>query len=437
MLVSESIISVLPPQTERIFIAYSGGIDSHVLLHLSSTITEIKSKITAVYVHHGLQEEASSWAKHCKSISFSLGVKFQSLQINAQKSARQSPEEVARDARYQVLKTLVGNNDILLLGQHRKDQLETVLLQLFRGAGVQGLSGMPGSAIFGQGIICRPFLDVSKEEIKVYAEDNGLRWTEDPSNKCNDFDRNFLRNKILPQLKQRWPAMDKTVARSARHCASSHKISQGLATTLLNTICDETDQTLIISKLLKLDINKQHLVIRQWLNNTQLRMPSEKMLESILGGVVGAKSGNPEVQGCGYSIRRYRDKLYCLKEKVESKIASNKNWLAGSNQLELDNGQQLILVECSEGILKTLWQNYKISVRFREGAEKIRLPGRKGHHALKKLFQEKAIPPWERDSIPLIYLNDSLAVVTGLWISADFYSVQKDECYQVSLSHGE
>ena len=164
MLTPEIILSVIPSQTERVFIAYSGGIDSHVLLHLSASQNEIKSKITAVYVHHGLQKEADAWAKHCEDVSLALGVNFQSLKVNGKKAVGLSPEEVARDARYHALKSLLGNNDVLLVAQHREDQMETVLLQLFRGAGVQGLSAMPLSIAFGLGVMCRPFLDVSKSD---------------------------------------------------------------------------------------------------------------------------------------------------------------------------------------------------------------------------------------------------------------------------------
>lgn len=433
MLVPDSVISVLPPQTERIFIAYSGGIDSHVLLHLSNSITEIKSKITAVYVHHGLQIEADLWAKHCESVCLALGVKFQCLKVNAQKAVGQSPEEVARNLRYQGFKKILANNDVLLLAQHREDQMETVLLQLFRGAGVQGLSGMPLSVAFGDGVMCRPLLDVSKQTINDYAKENELCWIEDPSNESDDFDRNFLRNQIIPQLKKRWPALDKTVSRSARHCASTNAITQNLAQQLLNNLCDKKDQTLCITQLLELDVNKQHLVVRQWFSQQQLRMPSEIMLHRILNEVAVAKTcRNPIVQGRGYCIRRYRKKLYCLKEDHNNFEMHEKSWSSDLNQLKLDGEQQISVVDASEGILKTLWKNSEVSVRFRQGSEKIRLPGRNGSHTLKNLFQEKKIPPWERNSIPLIYLNGSLAAVADLWISADFYSTGTVDCVKFS-----
>ena len=226
---SKTINSVIHANAEKIFVAYSGGVDSHVLLHLLASMALYKSRITAVYVHHGLQLEAEQWAVHCESVALALGVSFKCLRVNAQKTTRQSQEEVARDARYQALKALLTESDVLLLAQHREDQMETVLLQLFRGAGIQGLSGMPLVIDFGLGQVIRPFLDVSKQAINAYAALHQIHWVEDPSNQSDNFDRNFLRNQIFPQLKQRWPALDKTVARSARHCANSQVVSQGLA----------------------------------------------------------------------------------------------------------------------------------------------------------------------------------------------------------------
>ena len=141
--------------------------------------------------------------------------------------------------------------------------------------------------------------------------------------------------------------------------------------------------------------------------------------------------GNPEIQGTDYCIRRYRDKLYCLTSGWKDKALQEKNWPTGQKQLKLDDGKVLTLTEGTQGISKTIWLESQVTIKFRKGSEKIRLPGRKGHHTLKKLYQEKAIPPWLRHNIPLIYLNDQLAAIADYWISADFYSTGHEICYQV------
>ncbi len=204
---------------------------------------------------------------------------------------------------------------------------------------------------------------------------------------------------------------------------------------LLINLYDATDNTLNIRQLLELDVKEQHLVLRQWFASQKLRMPSEKNLKRILTEVLTATvCGNPEVQGADYSIRRYRNKLYCLTSCRDNRKLQEKNWPMGQKQLKLDDGKILKLIEGTEGIPETIWLEALVTVKFRKGSEKIRLPGRKGHHTLKKLYQEKAIPPWLRHNIPLIYLNEQLVAIADYWISADFYSSGNKTCYQVVCS---
>ena len=417
----------------RIFIGYSGGVDSHVLLHLCASIPRLKDKITAVYVHHGLQAEAESWAKHCEKTAKSLGVDFIVLRVNAIANQGESPEEAARNARYTALKSLIGVEDALLVAQHRDDQLETVLLQLFRGSGLRGLSAMPEIMAFGQGVMLRPLLNVSKLAIDDYAQVHGLSWVEDPSNLSNDYDRNFLRNAVLPLLKQRWPTCDKTVARSARHCADAQILISTLAEELFHQVFNAADQTLCISRLKSYDSARQSLVIRQWFQTLHLKMPAQAFVERLQSEVLSVREGSdPVLSGQGYWVRRYRDKLYCLKQAAPE-IVRDCIWPKGQASITVSDHQTLFCVPSSSGIGCEQWQNAVIVVKARSGGEKIRLPGRSGHHALKQLFQEVGIPPWERAAIPLVYLGDKLAAVGDLWISADFYSEEVQGCISLSL----
>ncbi len=415
----------------HVFIAYSGGVDSHVLLHLCASIAEVKNKITAVYVHHGLQAEADFWAAHCQKSAEQLGVDFLLRQVNAQPLPGQSPEEAARNARYRALKPLIGHNDVLLLAQHRDDQLETVLLQLFRGSGLRGLSGMPEITAFGQGRMLRPLLNVAKQALDAYARAHALNWVEDPSNQRSDYDRNFLRNEIVPLLKQRWPALDKTVARSARHCANAQVLVSEMADGLFSAVFNPADDTLSIHQLRLLDPLKQALVIRQWFQATALKMPAQAVVERIFLEVIGASaSSDPVLSVPGYCIRRYRDKLYCLNQCAKQ-TWRELHWPPEQSTLKITDDRCLQIIPSATGIAFEQWRQAGVTVRFRRGGEKIRLPGRAGHHALKNLFQEAGIPPWERECLPLIYLDDQLAAVAGYWISAEFYDQKADGCIRL------
>ena len=421
----------------RIYIGYSGGVDSHVLLHLCAAITGLRERITAVYVHHGLQAEAEFWARHCEKTAKSLGIDFIVLRVNAVAGQGASPEEAARNARYTALKSLIGVNDALLVAQHRDDQLETVLLQLFRGSGLRGLSAMPETMAFGRGVLLRPLLNVSKLTIDAYAQAHKLKWVDDPSNLRHDYDRNFLRNAVLPLLKQRWPSCDKTVARSARHCADAQIVISTLAEELFHQVFNVADKTLCISQLRSYEITRQQLVIREWFQALNLKMPTQAFVDRLQSEVLSAREdSDPVLSGQGYCVRRYRDKLYCLKQ-VAPEIVRASIWSVGQTTIRVSDLQTLSCVPASAGISSKQWQNAAITIRARSGGEKIRLPGRKGHHALKKLFQEAGIPPWERETIPLVYLDDKLAAVGDLWVSAYFYSEKTQDCISLSLQREE
>lgn len=436
---TETIESLLSQykQFGRIYVGYSGGVDSHVLLHLCASTKSLAGKITAVHVHHGLQDEADAWVEHCKKTAESLGVNFKPLHVDATANTGESPEETARNVRYAALKLLVTADDALLIAQHRDDQLETVLLQLFRGAGLRGLSGIPESIFLGPSLMLRPLLNFSKTEVVEYAKAHDLQWIEDPSNQQNHLDRNYLRNIVIPLLKQRWQSCDKTVARSARHCAEAQVIVSAVADELFYPVFSSANRTLCVSQLQAHKSPRQQLIIRHWFQSLGLRMPAQAFVERIQSEVIAAREdSDPILVGQGFLIRRYRDRLYCLSQK-EQEPPEDMIWAAGQTFIEYLVHRKLFYTQSSAGILYEQWQKSKVTVKFRSGGEKIRLPKRKEHHALKKLFQEAGIPPWERDLIPLIYLNNKLAAVGDLWISADFYHEKPDACIHFVIQHKE
>jgi tRNA(Ile)-lysidine synthase len=294
----------------HIYIGYSGGVDSHVLLDACASLSEFKSKIIAVYIHHGLQKEADLWAIHCCEIAEKLNVSFLELRVNAVANQGESPEEAARNARYNEFKKLVLENEVLLIAQHREDQLETVLLQLFRGSGLKGLAGMPEKMRFGSGALLRPLLHLSKETINAYAVENELVWIEDPSNQSPIYDRNFLRQEIIPSLKQRWQSLDKTVTRTATHCAEAENLISKMTQTEFETVFNADDETLSIPKLVTYSQIEQRLILRQWFEKLGLKMPSQDFLQRILNEVVGAKiDRHPMLHKKGVIVCRQKSKL--------------------------------------------------------------------------------------------------------------------------------
>lgn len=432
MQLTEKIIeSALAPvkKSAQFYIGFSGGLDSHVLLQLCTKISFCQNKITAVYVDHGLQAESGEWAAHCQAVAEQLAVNFLAIKVNATAKKRQSPEEAARDARYLAFKNLIGETDVLLLAQHQEDQLETVLLQLFRGAGLPGLSGMPQLIPFAGGQLVRPLLAVDKQSLLDYANQQQLVWVDDPSNKINTFDRNFLRNEIIPALKQRWSALEKTVSRSAEHCANAQNFVDAEARTKFSECYDLSDQAIVISQLERYDDFLQKLILRYWFKHQGLRMPSQGFIDRILKQVVAASlDADPVLLGQGREIRRFRDKLYCLKQREVVDLHKQFCWCDISQVLSLSGAGDLELVPSDSGVLLSDLDCAKVTVKFRQGGEKISLPGREGRHQLKKLFQEAGIPPWQRQFIPLVYIGDELLAVGENWISSCYFSQKKGAC---------
>jgi tRNA(Ile)-lysidine synthase len=321
---------------------------------------------------------------------------------------------------------------MLLLGQHREDQLETVLLQLFRGAGLAGLAAMPEQISFGKGSLLRPLLDISQQEIKAYATEHKLIWIEDPSNLQNDFDRNYLRNEVIPLIKKRWLAVDKTVFRSAKHCAQAQIFISRQAESLFPTVFNDQDGTLLIAELKNLSDYEQTLVIRMWLYQIVQKMPSEHLIIQVRKEIIlSHQDRNPQLQWQNKTIRRYQEKLYCLPNLLTVDRNETLIWPSGQAILHLPNNGLFQISHASSGINAEIWRkSAQIEVRYRQGGESIYLPGRNGRHQLKKLFQEDAIPPWQRANVPLLFLDGKLAVIGNYWVSAEFY-VQQGDCMKL------
>lgn len=296
-----------------ILVAYSGGIDSTVLLH-QLIHTYPPEQLRAIHINHGLYPEADDWQAHCERTCAIHGISIVCHQLTQRPKPGDSIEAWARTARYAIFEQHLKENEILMTAQHADDQAETVLLQLLRGSGPKGLSAMPKQKSFGKGLLIRPFLHLSKQDIIDYATLNQLTWVTDPSNKQTQFDRNFLRENILPSLKNRWPSVSDTLSRSARHCAEQEALLELLLKPLLADSAGSREGTLSIQALSQQNPLVQRALIRQWLNDKQFPMPGHKKFEKIFEDLIPARpDAQPVILWGGVCIRRYRDDLYALR----------------------------------------------------------------------------------------------------------------------------
>lgn len=399
-------------------LALSGGLDSTVLLHLLVNLRSMHPlKLHAVHVHHGLSINADSWTLHCKNLCEKFSVPFSVYHIDAIASVGESPEEVARENRYHIFSNIISTNDVLITAHQQDDQAETLLLQLMRGAGPKGLAAMSAIKKFGNGFHARPLLQFTREQLRYYAEQNRLQWIEDESNFNKNFTRNFIRHDVLALLKSRWPNITTTLARVANHCANTQTVLENYIQHDLKYCAGSKPDTLSVSKLREFDDVRQAHIVRMWLANRHIPIPSSIKMQHILSDVVQVDVDKmPHLIWDEVELRRHRDDLYVMPCLTAHSSQETYAWDFKAPLL-FSNGNTLTAVLArEENRLRTNLQD--ITVRFRQGGETCFL--RNHHHELKKLFQEWDVPTWLRDRIPLIFVKDELVAVVGFWIHEKF-----------------
>ena len=304
--------------THALVVAYSGGLDSTVLLHLAANWVKTQNNVTlkAVHVHHGLHKHADSWAKQCEVVCAGHNIPVCIEHVSLTKQARRSLEEQARSARYQVLQKNLPKNGWLLTAHHQDDQAESILLALKRGCGVRGLTGIHRFGDFGQGHCLRPLLDCSRAEIEAYAQENQLTWITDSSNTDLRFDRNFLRHEILPRLNARWPAWTACASRSADYCAQQERVLTDMLTDEMARISD-SDNALSIESLSTTAKINGHWSYAIGLKPIQDSSHQHHGLKKIWPEVAQARiDSNPRLTLGQYAVRRYKNRYFLLKIRL-------------------------------------------------------------------------------------------------------------------------
>lgn len=416
------------PRLPHYYVAFSGGVDSHVLLHLLVQLRKQQPElsISAIHIHHGLQQQADQWAEHCQSVADSLDVDLKLMHVTV--SEQGSLEAAAREARYQAFAEIIQPGQGLLLAHHLDDQAETILLQLFRGAGVPGLAAMPAHTEFAAGWLIRPLLDVPRQPIEAYAREHKLGWIEDPSNLDTGFDRNFVRHKLMPVLRQRWPSITNTVSRAARHQSEAAYLMDCLAEQDYQQCkgLNQEQHTLSVSGLLGLEPARQRNVIRYWLRNVcQLAVPDTRHMQRVLAEVLAAsEDAMPLVEWQGVELRRYRDEIYAGDSAAllhgKEALMVHYPWDL-KHAFRLPDGSTLQPEPVTGiGLKASLLGRNNIRVGFRQGGEQCRPVGRGHRHSLKKLMQEWGVPPWLRERVPLIFVENEIAQVVGYCLCEPF-----------------
>jgi tRNA(Ile)-lysidine synthase len=400
------------PAGATLWVAFSGGLDSTVLLH---QLKHTGLPIRALHVNHHLQNAANRWVEHCREFCGLLGVPLYVLDVKIDPNHRDGPEAAAREARYEAFASVMKQGDWLATAHHQDDQAETVMLRLLRGSGVAGLAAMRAISEIPAGRLWRPLLRQSRAALRDYAERYRLPWIEDPHNQDPRYARSFLRNEVFPLFVQKWPQAVEQLARTAELCGDAVELLDEVAARDLGkAVMAGKARSLSVQRLLALPKPRRNNLLRYWAAQGGFEIPSFEALSRLEKEMLRARPDAAPVLAWGDTeLRRFRDALHLMRRLPPPP--------ARGTALEWDGRADLAL-PAGCGVLKVLKParaELPLRVVFPQGGERLKPAGARFTRTLRNLFQEEAIPPWVRERLPLLKLDGALAAVADRWETAE------------------
>ena len=388
-----------------VLVGLSGGLDSTVLLHLlAMDAAARRAGLRAIHVHHGLHADADAWATHCQQTCDALDVPLSIVRVEVDRASGLGLEGAARDARHRAFANALADDEILALAHHRDDQAETFLLRALRGSGVDGLAAMRPWRAHANGWLWRPLLDLPREALLAHAREHELRWLDDPANADLRFDRNFLRDQILPLLQERWPHASASLARSATLCAQASDLLEledesGLQRAMVD------DSALDIGALRSMPIERRARVLRRWIAGLGLPALPGHAIERVEALLLADGDAGTCFEWAGARIERWRTVLHA--QRIREPLPRDWSWIwTGATPLILPTGDTLSLLGAASF-------DKPMRVHARQGGERILLPQRAHSHALKQVLQDQGMPPWHRERLPLVSAADGELLAAG------------------------
>ncbi|MBD3656030.1 MULTISPECIES: tRNA lysidine(34) synthetase TilS [Marinobacter] len=412
------------PAASRYWVALSGGLDSVLLLHVASTLPQLRQGgLTALHVNHQLQPNAATCETFCRDLCADLGVPLRVERVTVTRD-RGGLEEAARQARYQAFARGLEAGNVLLMAHHADDQAETVFFRLLRGSGVLGLGGIPAARSLAQGRVFRPWLGLTRERLREVARAAGMTWVEDPSNIDERHDRNFLRHTILPLLKTRWPYLERRLASTAQACREADALAQSLALIHYQQT-DDGEGNLMLAGLARLAPVERKNLLGWWIRSHDYPVPGLADWDQVIDELLcAADDGAPELRGAGFAVRRFRGALYLVADPLpvpagEERLVPGAGLAWGGWRLRL------------EPAVENPPAAPDIRVSVRSGGERIRTSPDGVARPLKKWLQEQQVPPWEREILPLFLKGKELVGAGHLWTSPAFSGAAPESGWRI------
>ena len=421
--VSDRLHTQLTPG-RHVTVALSGGVDSVVLIHLLHRLQRERSfSLSAIHVNHQISLNAADWVSFCATLCAKLKVPLTVKKIQVPRRSKAGLEASARMLRYQAFDAL--DTDCLLLAHHLDDQAETVLLNLLRGAGVRGAAAMPdvreGGGERGKGwVIVRPLLDVPRAALVAYAKKHRLTWIEDESNLDEAFARNFLRHAVLPVIEQRFPAYRQTLTRAAGHFAEADSLLDELAA--IDLVHVVRDGKLKLALLQQFTPARAKNVLRAYFAAQGLPPLDTDRLRDWLRQILNARGDSQMALGvAGLVLRRYRGDIW-IEPSTRGPAADWQVVWRGEREMAVPelNGLWSMVPVAGEGLSAEKLSAAPLTLRLRQGGEKLKPDCARPRKTLKHLLQEAAIPPWQRERLPLLYSGEILVAAPGIGVDCAY-----------------
>jgi tRNA(Ile)-lysidine synthase len=423
------------PEGSSILLGLSGGVDSVVLLHLLHHLAPRFSwKLSALHVHHGISRNADSWAEFCRLLCERHQIPLCIERVDIAPLRSQGIEAAARRLRHAAFDA--QRCDFVALAHHADDQVETLFLQLLRGAGVKGASAMP---VLSQPKktqrthrLVRPLLQFTRDEILTYAAEQRLEWVEDESNADERYPRNFLRHRLLPELATQFPSYRETLTRSTSHFAEAASLLDELAR--IDAAGALIDACLSVTALQALSHARAKNLLRYFFDQQGAPMPHAAKLDDLLQQLCSAREDAALcIDFGGWQVRRHQGRVYVLQA-----FASFDGVLQWQGEAILPwpalNASVVFQYTEGQGISLATLQGANVTLRQRQGGESLRPQAAGSTRTLKNLFQECGIPPWQRERLPLLYCGDDLVCVPGVAIAAAFQATGIEAAVSISLT---
>lgn len=412
------------PRGAAVCAGFSGGVDSAVLLDLLARDSKRDGRrLTAVHVHHGLSPNADRWTAACEAFCAERGIPLDVVRVKVDRRAKGGLEAAAREARYAVYAK--RPEPFVALAHHLDDQAETVLLQLLRGTGLKGVAAMPAMRTMAgsQVTLYRPLLAIPRRAIVEYAREAKLHWVEDESNDSSVQDRNYLRREIAPLLEARFPGWRQALGRFARHAAEADAMLDAQAA------IDGANEPESFTLQAGLSAPRRANALRAFLAARGLAMPSEARLDEMARQLYGARAdARVRIEHDGVLITRHRGAARIERNLPREAAAWCVEW-HGEARIELGEGRGQVRFERERGagidascIAEGHWR-----FMSRAGGERIRLAAQGRTRTLKNLLQERSIPAWQRDHLPLLFRGTELVWVPGIGIAAEYACEARSE----------